>query len=151
MSITRRSLDASGEHHTDDHRRPAGLYVAEFTPAGEADNGEKWDDHFSLEPIVAWEIVREERTYYRSAGRHPSDRFVCHQTIPVTLNGNMENSLDAWAVKTPDGAFDFIADAFLPTEARALAHARAAYDRDGGRKARAAAAAKFVAAANAAP
>ena len=91
-----------------------GWYVAIFQEAGEQE-AEKWEDSFYLQPILAWETKRHDR----------QDESVFYSTWPITLqDGNMENSTQQWAVKTPDGVFEFVACATCDTEAQALAYAR---------------------------
>lgn len=71
-----------------------GWYVARLLRcSGEKDA--EWADHFHLDPIVAWEIVREDWS------RHPH-----HEVMPLTPMANMEHIGNDWAIKTPDEVHD---------------------------------------------
>jgi hypothetical protein len=109
--------------HTIIAARP-GWYVAVFVPREKTEDEQA--DQFDLTPIVAWEIERSERPYHPSAGRL-GEKCIFHSVMPLTLDGNMDNWVVGWAVKTPDGKYntpDFLAD----TEADALSYFRREYD-----------------------
>jgi hypothetical protein len=79
---------------------------------------------FGLDPIVAWEIERERRPYHHSVGR-PGECWINHQAMPITLDGSWnEGRWNIWAVKTPDGKFDFVGDRTFEREAEALEFAK---------------------------
>ena len=92
-----------------------GWYVAIFCEGGEYD-GKSWEDSFYLQPILAWEILRDRQD-------------ASYATWPITLTGSMEKETNnQWAVKTPDGVFEFVWSATFNTEAEALANARERHD-----------------------
>ena len=73
----------------EDHRNllPAapGWYVAKIRVGMEGPNG--WPDSLALEPIVNWEIEREQGAY---------------TLTPITTNGKPGKTSAPWAVKWPD-------------------------------------------------
>jgi hypothetical protein len=77
-----------------------GWYVAMFTPALTGHDG--WPDHLSLRPIIAWEIERVARE--QDFGRPGLPRVV-HSIMPLTVEGNMDQFADWWAIKSPDGKY----------------------------------------------
>jgi hypothetical protein len=81
-----------------------GWYVAMFVRGGSGE-GKIWPDYLDLMPILAWEIGREEGAYDRRAGRSMQDRWVSHEPIPITVEGNMNRMGNPWAIKTPDGKY----------------------------------------------
>ena len=96
----------------------AGWYVALFIEGDKASG-----DHFALDSIIAWEIEREDRPYRASAGR-PGERCVSHYPMPITLEGNTNNMANQWAIKTPDGKFEFVGDQTCDNESAAVALCR---------------------------
>jgi hypothetical protein len=80
------------------------------------------EDHppaFAYDPIVAWEIERIEQDYHPSA-RRAGERSVHHHVIPLTVDGNMETHANKWAIKRPDGMFEFLHETTCDSEAHAL-------------------------------
>jgi hypothetical protein len=85
-----------------------GWYVAVFMPGchSNADESDNWDDYLALQPIVAWEIERYQQRDHTRWHQH-----VSHEVMPLTTMGNM-NHVPNWAIKSPDGKFDFAGDIF---------------------------------------
>jgi hypothetical protein len=91
-------------------------YVAVFIPAG-SETGETWPPRFDLESIIAWKI--ENARYHPRAGMASTDRI--HHVSPITIAfGDMEHCDNDWAIKTPDGRFQLLADRDFDVEAEAL-------------------------------
>ena len=95
-----------------------GWYVAAYISGLSGTDG--WPAHFSLHPIVAWEISREP-PHNRNASPY-------HEATAITLEGNMSRMGNAWAIKTPDNKFTFLGDATIDNEAEALNYAQEVYD-----------------------
>jgi hypothetical protein len=85
-----------------------GWYVAMFQPRIAFGDGDGWDDHLDLMPIVAWEIEREE-----CLGK------ISHSVQPLTIDGNMNNHAKWWAIKTPEGKYS-TPDGMCDDEAEAI-------------------------------
>jgi hypothetical protein len=105
-----------------------GWYVASFIEPEER-NGEKLPGFFWFRPIVAWEIEREDGLYDPRACRPPSERWVCHEVTPISMDGSPSDHrlANIWAIKTPDGIFDFVGDTTVDNEAEALTYAAKLY------------------------
>jgi hypothetical protein len=73
-----------------------GWYVAHFGPA-DSEGAVSWEDHLFFEPIIAWEIERCEASTRRG------ERIVSHHAEPITLDGDMRDKGNRWAIKKPDG------------------------------------------------
>lgn len=96
-----------------------GWYVGFLVKAGK-EGGESWDAFFSFDPIIAWEIERHDTPYHPKAGRIPGESFVTHSVQPITLDGSMNNDVDTWVIKRPDGRIEIPHDATCENEADAI-------------------------------
>jgi hypothetical protein len=93
-----------------------------FAPPG-SNGDESWPDSLSLQPIVAWEIVRTEDD------RRPSwDQHVSDELIPLTTDGNMNHWTNTWAIKTPEGKYDLPGDTTFDHEVDLIRELRKRYD-----------------------
>jgi hypothetical protein len=71
-----------------------------------------------LEPMIAWEIEREEMQYRDP----PNDVFAIHRVLPLTASGSTDDQGNKWALKAPDGTFDIPYDATFSSEQDLLAY-----------------------------
>jgi hypothetical protein len=99
-----------------------GWYVAQLIEGG-ISGGITLDDRLALDPIVAWEIKRDETPYSPRSARH-GETCVLHTVEPLTIDGNMLHLFPSsmWAVKSPDGKFQIPLDGTFDTEAELIAH-----------------------------
>jgi len=79
--------------------------------------GKDYDGYLSLHPIIAWEIQREEGPCDPRAGGQPGQRYLSHSVMPLTVDGNMNNHGNLWAIKRPDGTYEIPGDCCFETEA----------------------------------
>jgi hypothetical protein len=108
-------------------------YIVPATPgwfvAIYVEGGKDYEEYLRLEPIIAWETQREERTVSDSRMGHLGDHCLNHDVMPLTIDGNM-NWRNSWAIKRPDGSY-YTVDGGFTIEAELIAELR-------GRKAEAA-------------
>ena len=93
-----------------------GWYVA-YVVEGKADKCER---HFALDPIIAWEIEREELIDPQVKYELGETR-VRHSVGPLTRYGSPNYFRNSFMIKTPDGRFEDPGDVTYSTEAEALA------------------------------
>ena len=98
---------------------PPGWFIAWFLEGGEFE-GRECDPALSLEPIIAWEIERTESDRRGLLKRSFDGKLVQHFVTPITIDGNVNESSNLWAVKSPDGRFDIPVHGIYENEAEAL-------------------------------
>ena len=86
----------------------AGWYVAVFI-----------EGDIYLDPIIAWEVERVEKPYHPGVGRL-GEQCISHWVDPLTINGNMTDFADTWAIKRPDGKFEIPHDRVCDNEAEVI-------------------------------
>lgn len=92
---------------------------------------------FSLHEILAWEVERSECDFHPSAKRHPDDRHVSVYVTPVAYGVDLHTIGNLWAVRGPNGHFEFDGDCTCATEAEAIEHCRELSDRERAQRGRA--------------
>jgi len=107
----------------------AGWFVAMYVGAGPDCPG-----CLAFEPIIAWEIERSEGPYHPSAGRRPDDLCLYHGVIPITVEGNMDNHTNPWAIKRPDGTYIIPQIADFKDDAEVMAELHEQWQKDDARR-----------------
>jgi hypothetical protein len=79
----------------------SGWQLAVFIEAGE-----EHDACFIYEPIVAWEIRRQENNMSRPL----CDRRVTREAFPIAVNYDAEACSNEWAIRYPDGRYVVLDD-----------------------------------------
>jgi hypothetical protein len=94
-----------------------GWFLATYVEGGcDKTSGEMYDDGIVYDDIIAWEIVRDERQHPQAYG----ETYVVHDIMPLTVNGPADADSNDWAIKRPNGSFDFVADRIVEDAAAAL-------------------------------
>jgi hypothetical protein len=83
------------------------------------ETGEKQPSYFALDPIIAWQIVRDERPYHPDAQCSPGETCVTGDVTPITTEG-LSCESNPWAIKRPDGKFEIPYDRTIENEAEAI-------------------------------
>jgi hypothetical protein len=77
-----------------------GWYVATLVEGKPGAKG--WPDGLSLEPIIAWDVQREDGRH----GEHDDLRRLWYGAVPITPNtNNVHHFGNPWVIKAPDGSY----------------------------------------------
>ena len=102
-------------------------YIVPATPgwfvAMYVEGGKDYEEYLRLEPIIAWEIQRQEKAVSDPRMGRPGDYFLYHEVMPLTIDGNMNYWGNPWAIKRPDGSY-YTADGNFTIEAELIAELR---------------------------
>jgi hypothetical protein len=96
-----------------------GWYLVQFDP-GYFIDGKQEPACIMLEPIIAWQIEREEEEHPSGALLTNGRSFV--SVTPITTEGAVEDRVRPWAFKRPDGKYDIQGNCEFDTEAELRAY-----------------------------
>jgi hypothetical protein len=96
--------------------------VARYIPSEDA--GES--GYLDLEPIIGWEIERQQYPYPLSENR-PGEWRITRLVVPLTAGGDADHVSLHWAIRRPDGVFEVSGVSFTE-EVDALEYLQGEYE-----------------------